>query len=255
VTPEQEAQVRRALAAVARAEDGPESRVMPQDVVDRLDDVLSELVADRAGRAGSTTTAGPPSDAPAEQDELASHRHRRWPNVLVAAAAVAVIAAAGGAVATRGFGGGGAESGSAASSADRVASESAGIAAPTPASPSGSPPATSLRGSGKTAGVLVPALSSRTLARDVRRVVAAGPKAYLAPQGTTRDLPALPRPDGALCGRPDAPGGADLVAVRLDGKPATLLLGPVKNGVRVARVYSCDQPPVVVAATPVPAAG
>ncbi len=252
MTPEQEEQVRRALAAVARAEEGPESRVMPPDVVDRLDDVLSELVADRAG---STTTAGLPADAPAEQDELASRRRRRWPNVLVAAAAVAVIAAAGGAVATRGFGGGGAESGSAASSADRVASESAGIAAPTPASPPASPPTTSLRGSGKTAGLLVPALSSRTLARDVRRVVANGPKVYLAPQGTGRDLPALPRPDGDRCGRPIVPGGGDLVAVRLDGKPATLVLGPVKNGVRVAQIYSCDEPPVSVATVRVPAAG
>ena len=251
MTPEQEEQVRRALAAVARAEEGPESRVMPLDVVDRLDDVLSELVADRAGRTDSTTPAGLPADAPAEQDELASRRHRRWPNALVAAAAVAVIAAAGGAVATRGFGGGGAESGSAASSADRVASESAGIAAP--GSPSASPPAPSLRGSGKTAEVPVPALSTRTLARDVRRF--AGAEAGQVPQRSLRDLPTLPRPDGARCGRPTVPGGADLVAVRLDGEPATLVIDPVKNGVRVARVYSCDEPPMLVATVRVPTAG
>ena len=246
MTPEQEEQVRRALAAVARAEEGPESQVMPPDVVDRLDDVLSELVADRAGHAGSATSAGLAADASPEQDELAARRHRRWPNVLVAAAAVAVIAAAGGAVATRGFGGGGAESGSAASSADRVTSESAGIAAPTP---SASPPATSLRGSGKTPGVPLPTLSSRTLADDVRQLVAAGPETYLAPQRTVRDLPALPRPDGARCGRPDVPRGADVVAVHLDGKPATLVIGPVKDGVRVARMYSCDDPPVSIYTT------
>src|SRR6478752_2832965 len=99
---------------------------MPPDVVDRLDEVLSELVADRAGRTDdSTTTAGLPADAPAEQDELASRRHRRWPNALVAAAAVAVIAAAGGAVATGGFGlgGHGDSSASSASSASGSASD------------------------------------------------------------------------------------------------------------------------------------
>jgi len=168
----------------------------------------------------------------------------------VAAAAVAVIAAAGGAVATRGFGGG--QSGSAASSTDRVASESAGIAAPRPAS---SPPATSLRGSGKAAAVPLWQLSSRTFARDVRRVVAAGPGAHPAPQGTVRDLPVLPRPDDVPCGSPNVPRSAELVAVRLDGKPATLVVGPVKNGRRVAQVYSCDQPPVSLRTIRVPAAG
>lgn len=223
MTPEQEEQVRRALGAVARAEDGPETQGLPPDVAERLDVVLHELVTERTGRSARPTVPGPAVGA----DELAARRHRRWPTVLVAAAAVAVIAAAGGAVATRGFGGG-AESSSAGSSSDLVASGSAGIATP----------------SGAAAGS-VPTLSSRTLARDIRNV-AARPRSFMAPRDRGRDLPTLPRPDHVLCGRPDTPRGADLVAVRLDGEPATLVLAPVTGGTRVARVYSCAVPPVLI---------
>ena len=118
MTPEQEEQVRRALGAVARAEDGPERQGIPHDVADRLDVVLHELVAGRSAR-GSTLPAA------VGQDELAARRHRRWPNALVAAAAVAAIAAAGGAVATGGFGlgGHGDSSASRASSASGSASD------------------------------------------------------------------------------------------------------------------------------------
>lgn len=250
MTPEQEEQVRRALAAVARAEDGPETQGLPPDVADRLDDVLHELVAGRTGRSAPSAAAGTAADAPATPDELAARRRRRWQHALVAAAAVAVIAAAGGAVATRGFGGGGGAERSSAggASSDRMASGSAGIAPPTA---SGSTPE---RGSGKASALRVPPLSSRTLARDVRRVVAAGPARYLAPNGL-RDVPTLPRPDSARCGRPDAPRGADLVAVRLDGQPATLALAPVRNGTRVARVYSCAVPPALLSTLTVPASG
>lgn len=237
MTPEQEEQVRRALGAVARAEDGPETQGLPPDVAERLDDVLHELVTDRAGRSARPTVPGPAADT-ADADELAARRHRRWPTVLVAAAAVAVIAAAGGAVATRGFGGG-AESSSAGSSTDRVASGSAGIAAPTP---SGSSPSDR----GNLAAGPVPALSSRTLARDIRKVATTGSRSFMAPHDRGRDLPTLPRPDHALCGRPDTPRGADVVAVRLDGQPATLVLAPVKDGTRVAQVYSCAVPPALV---------
>lgn len=233
MTPEQEEQVRRALGAVARAEDGPETQGLPPDVAERLDDVLHELVTERAGRSDRPTVPGPAAGA----DELAARRHRRWPTVLVAAAAVAVIAAAGGAVATRGFGGG-AESSSAGSSPDLVASGSAGIAAP----------------SGATPGP-VPTLSSRTLARDIRNVAATGLRSFMAPHDRGRDLPTLPRPDHVRCGRPVMPRGADVVAVRLDGQPATLVLAPATGGTRVARVYSCAVPPALVRTLYVRASG
>jgi hypothetical protein len=231
VTPEQEEQVRRALGAVARAEDGPETQGLPPDVAERLDDVLHELVTERAGRSDRPTVPGP-----AGADELVARRHRRWPTVLVAAAAVAVIAAAGGAVATRGFGDG-AESSSAGSSPDRVASGSAGIATP----------------SGAAAGS-VPNLSSRTLARDIRNV-AARPRSFMAPRDRGRDLATLPRPDHVRCGRPDTPRGADVVAVYLDGLPGTLVLTPATGGTRVARVYSCAVPPALVRTLYVRASG
>lgn len=233
MTPEQEEQVRRALGAVARAEDGPETQGLPPDVAERLDDVLHELVTERAGRSDRPTVPGPAAGA----DELAARRHRRWPTVLVAAAAVAVIAAAGGAVATRGFGGG-AESSSAGSSPDLVASGSAGIAAP----------------SGATPGP-VPTLSSRTLARDIRNVAATGLRSFMAPHDRGRDLPTLPRTDHVRCGRPVMPRGADVVAVRLDGQPATLVLAPATGGTRVARVYSCAVPPALVRTLYVRASG
>lgn len=232
MTPEQEEQVRRALGAVARAEDGPETQGLPPDVAERLDDVLHELVTDRAGRSDRPTVPGPAAGA----DELAARRHRRWPTVLVAAAAVAVIAAAGGAVATRGFGGG-AESSSAGSSSDLVASGSAGLATP----------------SGAAAGS-VPPLSSRTLARDIR-IVAARSRSFMAPRDRGRDLVTLPRPDHVPCGRPDTPRGADVVAVYLDGLPGTLVLTPATGGTRVARVYSCAVPPALVRTLAVRASG
>ena len=228
MTPEQEEQVRRALGAVARAEDGPERRGIPLDVADRLDDVLHELVASRASR-GTTLPAA------VGQDELAARRHRRWPNALVAAAAVAAIAAAGGAVATGGFGlGGQGESGASSASGsagDQVAPEDSqrGLTGPSPsAGPS----------DGKaTDGI--PRLSSRTLAHDVEAVVAAGPEGRLTPRNDGHRFTAPHHAAGVPCRRPELSKGAEMVDVLLDLVPATLVLGPVKDGTRVARVYSC----------------
>ena len=223
MTPEQEEQVRRALGAVARAQDGPERQGIPHDVADRLDVVLHELVAGRSAR-GSTLPAA------VEQDELAARRHRRWPNALVAAAAVAAIAAAGGAVATGGFGLGGQSDSSAGSASDAGVAPKDGERGLTGPS-SGS-------GGGKTARG-IPSLSSETLRRDVERVVANGPKTYLSPRSDGRRMIAPRRADGIRCPRPTVPGGADVVDVLLDRVAATLVLGPVKDGTRVARVYSC----------------
>jgi hypothetical protein len=228
VTPEQEEQVRRALGAVARAEDGPERQGIPLDVADRLDDVLHELVASRATR-GTTLPAA------VGQDELAARRHRRWPNVLVAAAAVAAIAAAGGAVATGGFGLGGQGDSGASSASDaaggQVAPEDSqrGLTAPSP----------SAGGSDSKATGGIHRLSSRTLARDVEAVVAAGPEARLTPRNDGRRFTAPRHAAGVRCTRPELPKGAEMVDVLLDKEPATLVLDRVKDGALVARVYSC----------------
>ena len=228
MTPEQEEQVRRALGAVARAEDGPERQGIPHDVADRLDVVLHELVAGRSAR-GSTLPAA------VGQDELAARRHRRWPNALVAAAAVAAIAAAGGAVATGGFGLGGHGDPSASSASGSAEDKSVppnsqrGLNGPTPSADS----------SPDTSDAPIPALSSRTLAQDVRDLLAGGPGAYLSPKTDGRRLTSPLHAAGVPCRRPTAPRDARLVDVRLDAEPATLLVGPLKDGSRVARVYSC----------------
>ncbi|NUS51222.1 MAG: hypothetical protein HOQ22_09325, partial [Nocardioidaceae bacterium] len=43
------------------------------------------------------------------------------------------------------------------------------------------------------------------------------------------------------------------LAVRLDGEPATLVLGRPRGGTREARVYSCADPSAPAADTTVPA--
>ncbi|MEO5710554.1 MAG: hypothetical protein ABIQ59_12115 [Nocardioidaceae bacterium] len=243
MTPEQEEQVRRALAATARAEDsindGPNPPTMPADVAARLDGVLAELVQ---GRAGSVTA---PGSAPHDHDELARHRSRRRLNVLVAAAAVAVIAAAGGAVVNGGLGGSGSSQDSTASSqagsgqADDQAGPQPEAAGTPSASGSGSSSARSLAG--------VPALRSGTLAADVRRVVRTAPVA--AAPNTLKDAQGA---DEAKCDQPLAPRGADVVDVRLDGDPATLVVDRATDGTREARVYSCSDGSTPVATTSVP---
>jgi hypothetical protein len=226
VTPDQEEQVRRALGAVARAEDGPERQGIPHDVADRLDEVLHELVAGRSAPARTLSAA-------VGQDELAARRHRRWPNGLVAAAAVAAIAAAGGAVVTGGFGLGGQSDSNAGSTSDAgVAPKDNERGLPGPSLSSGP--------SGGQMALRIPRLSSDTLRRDVERVVANGPAANLSPRKDGRRF-AVPRhAAGVPCRRPAVPSDTDVVDVYLNAEPATLVLGPpVKDGTRVARVYSC----------------
>lgn len=74
MTPEEEAAVSRLLAESA------EPVTMPASVSARLDDVLTELVAERTG-----------SHAPQTLGEVIPIRQRRWPRVLLAAAAVTVF--------------------------------------------------------------------------------------------------------------------------------------------------------------------
>lgn len=239
VTPEQEEQVRRALAAAARAEDAETPATMPPAVAARLDGVLAELVQSR-----STAQAASPARGRGP-DDLAAHRARRRLNVLVAAAALAVIAAAGGAVVTGGLGGAGGSSDGGAASSDSRAS---GLAddqvsqpeAAAPTAPSGRS-AVPVRG--------VPRLRTSTLAADVRRVVRSG---AVADQSQDARKLAV-RPDGSACDRPTVPRGADVVAVRLDGEPATLVIDRVTGGTREARVYSCGDASAPMTSTAVPA--
>lgn len=247
MTPEQEEQVRRALAAAAAHRDEPGS--MPPEVVARLDDVLADLTAPRTAAARDEADAAHPhrgTRADGGISDLGGRRRRRWPNRLAAAAAVAVIALAGFTVATRGLlqGTGVAES----SSAGSGAQDSGAQKAPSEGS-TGSRAGSGTGGPSAAAGALpVPRLSSATLRRDVRRVAAAPVGARelsgQAPDGATSSGPA--------CRRPATRRGDELVAVLLDGRPATLVLRATRAGSREAQLYSCDTTGQPLRSTTVP---
>jgi hypothetical protein len=242
VTPEQEEQVRRALAALAESEPaGP----VPAELTERLDGVLADLVAGRQG---------------GDADELARRRRRRWPRVLVAAAAVAVVAGGTATLVDRTTTDRGDQSSRAGSAAAPATPErtpttgpvrrprSSGASAPsgrslaggaagqpfTAASPAPrSPAATGDAPSAATGASWRPPLSSGQLPTDVQSLVDRGLVGDLAVRG---DAAASLAP----CRVPRAGAGDDLLGVRLDGRRATLLLSAPVSGRRLARVYACD---------------
>ena len=224
---EDEERVRRMLAASASGREE-----MPDDVAARLDEALARLVAERGGVAAAPDDTEPPA-----RIARVAARRRRWPNLLAAAAVVSLLALGVGSL-VRGSGGG---QGSSASSAGQAAS------APEVSTPSAVPD-----GAGAVQGAdgPVPRLHSATLARGVRRLL--GP----AGEGRLDGLRAAPAPRAAApgCAVPPRPRGGRLLAVRLDGSPATLALAPVHDGVREANVYSCDDAsaPVAHASVAVP---
>jgi hypothetical protein len=75
----------------------------------------------------------------------------------------------------------------------------------------------------------------------VERLVAAGPAALLR-RGA----------DQPGCRAPAVRPGVQRLAVRLDGRAASLVLGDTRSGRRTARVYSCTDPHTPAATTTVP---
>lgn len=216
MTPEQEEQVRRALADAAAAR-----TPMPPDVADRLGDVLAELVTARQ-------QGFPTDDAGATE----KRRGRRLPAVLVAAAAVCLVALAAPAVlrAVSSSDSGAASSAGAPSTAADRRGTAAGTASAAPAAPSAG------RSRAFAQGVAPPLqLHRATLQRDVQRVLAAVPA--LA-SGATGPVERQNRRMG--CKTPSPARDTDVVAVLLDGRPATLVVAPPRQGSRQARVYSCE---------------
>ena len=242
MTPEQEEQVRRALAATARAEGDP---ALPPEVAARLDRVLHELEAPRVAAAERQAGTAAPAD------ELASRHRRRLPDLLVAAAAVGVIAVTGGAVATGGFGLGGGSSSSTTAGSASQGSDGPRTPAPQGLGTDTGPGAEDSRlprtaaGDGRVAGSAaaspggeaagpagpgLPRLRTATLRRDVERLLPVPP----VPTG------ADPSPNAA-CPGPAPRTGERRIAVRLDGRAATLVLEAPANGTRTARVYACGE--------------
>jgi hypothetical protein len=231
--------VRRLLAAAA-ADPPP----IPDDVALRLDDVLAGLVAQRADSSVGEPTGSPVAD-------LSERRARRWPRLLVAAAAVSVVALGVGNV-LEGQGsletGDMPTSGDAGSASDadvqsRPDSQSEDARGAVPSERETAPPqdeeATS-EGDGRGSARLPrPTLRSASLAADAQRVadfrVAAGPST----QRGTLDT----------CVVPPTSQGDEMVAVRLDGEPATLVLRADEDGFRLADIYACDSAASPVAST------
>ena len=226
MTPEQEDQVRRALADAAA--DAPP---MPSEVVARMDDVVAELVAAReaSGREPSGTAGA--------TDDLAQRRRRRRRRAEVLVAAVLCLIALGGPAVLRTV-----TSGDDSSSRTETAaggSSAQDATSPAPATDDGR----SLAGE---AALPPPELHRATLQRDARRI-AVGAPAYVAPHATRTG----PLPTNQGCDAPATRRGDVVIAVRLDGEPATLVLGAAARGARVARVYACDDASAPVATTQV----
>jgi hypothetical protein len=226
VTPEQEEQVRRALAAAS------DPAGMPPEVAARLDATLAQLVAERDGSGAALA------------DDLEQRRRRRWPRVLVAAASVSVLAYGVGAFVEGLQASGGSASTASAGDAMKDEVESAGGSGK--AGPE-APPTGLLSGDrngveadaprGDAGLLLVPhtvRLHSATLDADVRRLVRATEAREPAP-ARAADVKAFL----GSCEPPDTARGDRLAAARLDGQRGTLVLRKAVAGTRVAEVYSC----------------
>lgn len=250
MTPEQEEQVRRALASAPPV--GP----VPPEVAARLEATLAGLVADRAD-AGQDL-----EPEPATVVALEERRRRRWPRLLVAAASVSVLAYGVG-IAVEGLqvSGGSADSASAGKPAmERAGADDAGGAEAGPEdAPTGlvnDSDGVQVQGSRAYAEkLIVPGtvrLHSDTLDEDVRRLV----RDTVATDART-PAPHLTRSLAGFldsCERPDLGRGDRLAAVRLDGRAGTLVLRRATGGTRVAEIYSCVDAGTLWAITRVPTA-
>lgn len=202
---EDEERVRRELAAAP----GPGS--IPDDVAGRLDDVLAGLVRERS------VEAVPPGPEPSR---------RRWPTLLVAAAAVAVLVLGVGTLVTSVTG-------------PRSAEQGAGSQAASAPQHEGQPSAPDAAGAFGAFSRAAPVarLRSDTFQRDVQRLTdrlsAATPLDAPKADGSSRRAPR------SECRRPPRPPGGRVLRVTLDGRAASLVLGPARDGTRVARAYSC----------------
>lgn len=218
-----EEQVRRLLAAAAGRE-----KEMPPDVADRLDGVLADLVRRRGAEgleAPVDAASGPaPRDGAAVTD-LASKRRRWGPRLLVAAAAVSVLALGVG-VSLDDLTGGAQESASSDGAADGA---TGGLAQPE-RSPAGPEPAQDQGRTTLSRSAHPPHVRSRSLEADLQRI-------------EDTDL-AVPVADSSrrwqgACVRPKTGTGDEWLPVRLDGRPAVLVLRAPDGGRRTADVFAC----------------
>jgi hypothetical protein len=240
------ADIRALLAGLGPGADAAEP--LPADVAARLDDTLAALVEERR-EAGDRDTGGPvvvPVLRPLDR----TTRRGRWAPRLLAAATVAAIAGGIGVGIAQLPGG----SGSGAASGGQA--DHAGNSA---ARPAGKAPA---YGTSSMAGL--PRLTRQDFRADARRLVASesalrrfdrdvqqadrSPKPAPSTTGSSsaRSLAEVL----ASCGhRPGLPTGARAIPVRLDGKPATVVVVPRADGVAQVTAYPCAGDRVLASAT------
>jgi hypothetical protein len=256
----------RALLAEARV-----GTPVPEDVAARLDATLADLTSARADRTDDVV--------------VPLRRRSRVAPRLLAAAAVVVLLGAGAVGLDQVLDGSTSADDSKAATADS-AREAPSSAVPESASGAkggaGANTGSAAAGSGNLgrSSAQIPAFASASFARDAER--------FLAPDGTnlsadapgyldsTGDFssPTAPSPaDGApqrtpAAGVPDQLKGLSLldralaskachapageagrrVPIRLDGNPAVLVIGPLKDGSRLVRAWSCDGGAVLASA-------
>jgi hypothetical protein len=96
-----------------------------------------------------------------------------------------------------------------------------------------------------------PELRTATLDQDVARVLSTPRVFALRERGGSGLAQGQSSAQAApvTCAVPTTRRGDRLVAVRLDGRPATLLVGPLRQGARATAVYSCNRADTPVART------
>jgi hypothetical protein len=221
LAPEQEHEIRAALASARLT--GP----TPEDVVTRLDSVLADLVAERDE---------PRQGAPAQRAGRG-----RW--LLLAAAASVAVVVAFGIPALRPSG----------SHQGTAAGNSASQGSPRSLAPGTSTPKSGAQGTERNPAAVAPAplrLQSRSFRSGVRLLLATDDGFGLSPQSGS------PRPGSALSGaarsqasdsgQPACPAGTPPAGVTrqrqvlLDGRPALLEVFRPRGGTRLVRAVSCD---------------
>lgn len=231
----------RALVWVLVDAVGQDPVATPPEVVDRLDDVLAGLVAERAGSSPAAAPTAAPTGATVVP--LADRRGpRRLPRLLLAAAAVVVGGYAVSQLPSSGSGGAGSADSASGSATASGASPSTGASG---AHPDRGDVGTTGGGlSGTSRMSVAPQVRRDHLAADVRRVVRMVPPSPLVEKAQDPGPSGDPSTGGAVEGTRDCPvprlsEGQRLYEVTYQGAPAGLVVSPPRKGFLEVTVYSC----------------
>jgi hypothetical protein len=220
--PEQEARVR-ALLADLHADEAP----MPSEVALRLEETLAALVSEReAVRPAAEHTA---------TGEVVPLRPRWMPRLVAGAAAVVVLGLAALVVTDVDRSGGAPSAGS---------SDSKASATPLSGSASGATPTAPRPSSVEGTSAGPPQVRTSTFARDVSVLLqtTAGREPFGTLTGSSgQDRKAAPPAYATKsCHGPKVTDGARVALIRLDSRPAALVVHPVEKGARLVEAWSCD---------------